>query len=331
MNQSFVNREGNEFNFASGTLKSATMEEAVKEAVRKMKRLGFPDDVIENFKSDGNVQFRMENEKRVPLDAADRKAILMLNAAGYLVYAVVRTNGGHCTYVVSSRFKMLWDNERKLMNKNLFPAYSMGEFKVARMEIIHDGMMKQIWPEPKSICGADDGGETDSTAEKTDDGTVSADTIEGIRKNLESTYELEMNGARSRRSADRALAYLFQDTVECSGPDEFVSVMFQEPEAYRLTYGMEDYISLAEDLYLVSKGTIKEIIARSGLSKEEFCDRLGISQDMPDIWDSGADDCPLPYRFLMGRYLGIIRKPAFVRDLYSYAANWALSGMMPAN
>lgn len=305
------------FDYAAETLNLAKKEEAIEEAVTKMKKLKFSDDVIESFKKDGNLEFRMENDQCIPLNEADRKTILLLNAAGYLVCGVFRTIDGYCSYIVSSKYKMHWEKEKMLMKDNLFLVYSNKEFKLTKIEILPNGMMNQIWPEPKNNPCPDN--------DVKDDETVSKKTIEEMRIEIDDMYSFYRNDINLTENS--VLAFLFSDAYLYHESDAFVNDSYQSVNVYRLTNGIDDYISLLEDIYLVAKGSIKEIIARSGLTKYEFCNKLGIQCYMLDMWDNKAEKCPVYYRFLMGRYLGIIREPIFMRDAYTCAAEVALSNM----
>ena len=75
------------------------------QAVSRMKALNLPEDVIENFKKDGGISFKMENGRRLPLDESDRKRIKRFSEKGYVVYAAIRstsTLGVTVSYIVVS-------------------------------------------------------------------------------------------------------------------------------------------------------------------------------------------------------------------------------------
>lgn len=307
--------------FTDKPLKLATKKEAIEEAAIKMKLLKFPDDVIESFKEDGNLEFRMEDEIRVPLDALNRKTILLLNAVGYLVCAVFRTKDGYCSYVVSSKFKMHWKNEKKaLMKDNMILVYNNQEFKMTRIEVLPGGAVKQIWPKPvinrwpyHAVSDYD---------------TISEDKIMDIRLCADGNYVREIDNGSRPLSENETLERLFFLAYDSISLDEFTDEI-QYIHAYRLTNGYMDTYSLLCDIRLMARGSIKGIISRSGLTKEEFCDKLYINSFIIDLWDSGEIECPLWYRLLMSRYLGIIREPIFIRDTYTYAAQYALLNKTP--
>lgn len=329
--------------YAPNILGQATEKEVIAEAVRRMQMLKFPADIIEGFESEGKPGFCMENGDRVPLGSKDRRMISMLDSAGYLVYAVVRSREIYRTesfYIVLSRFRAYWGREREHLKNNLFLSYSNHEFKIVKAYRLPNGLLRRRFPEFEEDYETDGNEQeneqtTDPSSElkdmlpdaKKEDNALNAEEIESLKQEIYDKYEFYYSAYCIERpfSPDRALLNFFMEAPEYCEADAFVDDLFQNVNAYRLTYNLDDYISLARDLYLVSQGTIEDIIVKSGLSKSEFCTKLGIDYCMPDVWDSGEEVCSQEYRYLIGRYLGIIREPSFVRDIYSYSAEHELS------
>ena len=129
-------------------------------------------------------------------------------------------------------------------------------------------------------------------------------------------------------SADLTLLCLFDEAPYYNNADDYASGVYMSVESFKLSYDIHDFFSLMKDLYLVSQGTIGDIILRSGLTQEQFCTKLGIDYRTPYFWDSGEGVCHQYYRFMMGKYLGIIREPSYIRDEYSYTVERVLYGVL---
>ena len=101
-------------------------EESLAEAARRMESLGFRNDIITEFKKDGEISCVMEKGSTYPLDESDRRQIKKLEKQGYAVYAAIRniTDMGRMTsYIIVSSCGEDWIIERENLNRGIVMAY----------------------------------------------------------------------------------------------------------------------------------------------------------------------------------------------------------------
>lgn len=88
-------------------------------------------------------------------------------------------------------------------------------------------------------------------------------------------------------------------------------------ELYIAEYGYPDWfeeiggnayevVKTLKNIYTAAHMPFKDIIAKSGLSRADFCRRYCLTKSTVDKWASGDRNCPDYYRLLICRELGIL-------------------------
>lgn len=105
---------------------------------------------------------------------------------------------------------------------------------------------------------------------------------------------------------DKLFNKLWLDALEQPSKEMYINEYGYPDWFDEISPNVYEVVKTLESIHDAANMQFKDIIARSGVSRAEFCERYGLTKSTVDKWCSGDRNCPDYYRLLLCKDIGIL-------------------------